>query len=89
MPEPYRVVSALPTGTAVSRYIIAKAIGRGDYWTELQIAEQWRDTPASQSDLGTANESRSPGRLDDRRDMGRTAQLRMVSRRKRSRSCAG
>ena len=31
MPEPYRVVSALPTGTAVSRFITAKALGGGDY----------------------------------------------------------
>ena len=37
MPEPYRVVSALPAGTAVSRLITAKALGRGDMWTELQI----------------------------------------------------
>jgi hypothetical protein len=38
--ESYRVVSALPAGTAMSRYITAKALGRGDLWTELQTAEQ-------------------------------------------------
>src|SRR5688572_22839600 len=51
MPEPYRVVSALPTGTSVSRYIIAKALGRGDYYTELRIAEQWRDCPQVKATL--------------------------------------
>lgn len=45
MPEPYRVVSALPAGTSLNRIITAKALGAGDRWMELQIAEQWRDTP--------------------------------------------
>ena len=40
-----RVVSALPAGTAVSRYIIAKALGRGDSFTEKMVAERWKDTP--------------------------------------------
>jgi hypothetical protein len=40
-----RPVSILPTGTAVSRYIIAKALGRGDRYRELQTAERWLDTP--------------------------------------------
>jgi HK97 family phage major capsid protein len=51
MPEPYRVVSALPTGTAVSRYITAKALGGGDFWTELQTAEKWKDTPQVKATL--------------------------------------
>ena len=51
MAEPYRVVSALPIGTAVSRFITAKAIGGGDYWTELQTAEQWRDCPQVKATL--------------------------------------
>ena len=49
--EPYRVVSALPQGTAVSRYIIAKALGRGDMYTEMRIAETWRDTPQVKASL--------------------------------------
>ena len=45
MPEPYRVVSALPTGTAVARFIATKALGRGDHYAEVMLAEQWPDTP--------------------------------------------
>ena len=51
MPEPYRVVSALPTGTALSRYIRVKALGRGDTYTELMIAEPMRDTPQVKASL--------------------------------------
>lgn len=49
--EPYRVVSVLPQGTAVSRFIIAKALGRGDMYTEIHIAERWRDTPQVKASL--------------------------------------
>src|SRR6187549_3734662 len=45
MSVPNVVVSSLPTGTAVSRYIIAKALGRGDLYAERMIAERWTDTP--------------------------------------------
>lgn len=40
-----RVVSALPTGTAVARYIQALALGVYDYYAATQRAETWRDTP--------------------------------------------
>jgi hypothetical protein len=43
--EPYRVVSALPAGTGLSRYIIAKGLGHGDLYTELEIANRWKDSP--------------------------------------------
>jgi HK97 family phage major capsid protein len=45
MPEPYRVVSALPTGTAFSRYLMVKAAARGDSYTELALAEKFKDSP--------------------------------------------
>jgi HK97 family phage major capsid protein len=45
MPEPYRVVSALPTGTAFSRYCMVLGAGRGDTYTELMLAERLKDTP--------------------------------------------
>jgi HK97 family phage major capsid protein len=51
MTFPTRPVSANPVGTAFSRYITAKALGRGDLWTELQIAEQWVDTPQVKATL--------------------------------------
>jgi HK97 family phage major capsid protein len=51
MPEPYRVVSANPAGTAVSRYIIAKALGGGDRYRELMVAEKWLDTPTVMASL--------------------------------------
>jgi HK97 family phage major capsid protein len=51
MPEPYRVVSCLPTGTAVSRYISAKALGGGDRYRELTIAAQWLDSPQVKATL--------------------------------------
>ena len=46
-----RPVSILPTGTSVSRFIIAKALGRGDMWSELQIAERWLDCPQVKATL--------------------------------------
>jgi HK97 family phage major capsid protein len=46
-----RPVSILPAGTAVSRFITAKALGRGDLWTELQIAEKWLDVPQVRATL--------------------------------------
>ena len=51
MPELYRQVSALPRGTSLARFIIAKALGHGDLYTELSIAEQWRDTPQVKASL--------------------------------------
>jgi hypothetical protein len=48
---PTRPVSILPAGTALSRYITAKALGGGDRWRELQIAEKWLDTPQVKASL--------------------------------------
>jgi HK97 family phage major capsid protein len=45
MPEPYRVVSALPSGTAFSRYLMVLGASRGDYMTELMLAEKFLDSP--------------------------------------------
>jgi HK97 family phage major capsid protein len=45
MPEPYRVVSALPQGTAIARYIQALALGCDDMFAAVQKAERWLDTP--------------------------------------------
>ena len=45
MSEPYRVVSALPTGTALSRYLMVKALAQGDVYTELALAEKLKDSP--------------------------------------------
>jgi HK97 family phage major capsid protein len=41
----YRVVSALPTGTALSRYLMVLGAGRNDMWTELTLAEKFTDSP--------------------------------------------
>ena len=43
--EPYRVVSITPQGTAVARFMQAKALGRDDYYTGVMAAQAWRDTP--------------------------------------------
>ena len=40
-----RPVSILPAGTALSRFIVAKALARGDRFRELTIAARWTDTP--------------------------------------------
>ena len=73
MSEPYRVVSALPVGTSISRYIIAKARGGGDRYTELMLAEKWTDTPHVKASLelqgkaavpsGSTTDSSWPGPL--------------------------
>lgn len=46
-----RPVSILPQGTAVSRYISALALGGGDRYRELTVADQWRDTPQVKASL--------------------------------------
>jgi hypothetical protein len=51
MPEPYRVVSALPTGTAFSRYLMCLGAAPGDYMTELMLAEQFKDSPTVHATL--------------------------------------
>ena len=42
MSEPYRVVSALPPGTAFSRYLMVKAAAAGDVYVELALADESR-----------------------------------------------
>lgn len=45
MPEPYRVVSVLPTGTAFSRYLMCLGASRGDSLAARMMAERFKDTP--------------------------------------------
>jgi HK97 family phage major capsid protein len=40
-----RPVSILPAGTALSRYLMVLGAGKNDTWTELQLAERFKDTP--------------------------------------------
>ena len=40
-----RPVSALPAGTAFSRFIVALARAKGDPQAAASIAEHWRDAP--------------------------------------------
>jgi hypothetical protein len=51
MPEPYRVVSALPTGTAFARYAMILAAARGDLYTALTLAERFKDSPTVHATL--------------------------------------
>jgi HK97 family phage major capsid protein len=46
-----RVVSALPTGTAFSRYLMVKAAAGGDVYTELALAEKFKDSPTVHATL--------------------------------------
>lgn len=49
MPEATRVVSALPVGTAVFRFIIMKALGRGDHADEQRdVYAAWRASTLAQ-----------------------------------------
>jgi HK97 family phage major capsid protein len=66
MPEPYRVVSALPTGTAFSRFLMVKAAGRGDSYTELLLAERFKDSPTVHATLELQQKAAvSPGTTSD------------------------
>ena len=66
MPEPYRTVSALPTGTAFSRYLMVKAAARGDVYTELTLAEKFKDSPTVHATLSCKPKPRSrPGTTTD------------------------
>ncbi len=47
-----RTLSYLPEGTALSRYMMAKAISRGDAFRAQMIAERWRDSPQLKACLG-------------------------------------
>lgn len=42
---PHRVVSILPAGTAFSRFVMIKALARGDSLHELHLAEHFKDSP--------------------------------------------
>jgi HK97 family phage major capsid protein len=47
----YPVVSVVPTGTAFSRYLMVKAAARGDTYTELLLAEKFKDSPTVHATL--------------------------------------
>lgn len=53
MPEPVRVMSALPPGTAFSRYCMVLGAGNGDGYTELMLADglELRGTPQVKATL--------------------------------------
>jgi HK97 family phage major capsid protein len=51
MPESYRTVSALQTGTAFSRYCMVLGASRGDTYTALTLAERFKDSPTVHATL--------------------------------------
>ena len=66
MSEPYRVVSALPTGTAFARYLMVKAVAAGDVYTELVLAEKFKDSPTVHATLELQTKAAvSPGLTSD------------------------
>ena len=75
MPEPYRVVSALPSGTAFSRFVMVKAAAAGDVYTELALAERFKDSPTVHATIDLQTKAASAFRDDDRRHVGRTARV--------------
>ena len=88
MSEPYRVVSALPTGTAFSRYLMVKAAAAGDVYTELVLAEKFKDSPTVHATLELQTKAAVAVRHDERCDLGRTACASTGLPAKRSRCCA-
>lgn len=48
---PNRTISALPVGSALSRFIMAKALSRGDSLSAQVISEAWLDTPQVRATL--------------------------------------
>ena len=51
MSEPHRVISALPSGTAFARLVMVKAAAAGDAYTELTLAERFKDSPTVRATL--------------------------------------
>jgi hypothetical protein len=61
-----RVVSVLPTGTAFSRFLMVKAAAQGDAYTELTLAEKFRDTPTVHATIELMTKAAvSPGLTSD------------------------
>jgi HK97 family phage major capsid protein len=46
-----RPVSVLPAGTALSRYLVAKALAPDDLRTAIEVASRWRTTPQVRATL--------------------------------------
>ncbi|MDQ3349845.1 MAG: phage major capsid protein [Acidobacteriota bacterium] len=66
MTTPNRTISALPTGTAFSRLIMAKALAHGDALAAQVISEGWRDVPQVRATLELETKaSISPGTTSD------------------------
>lgn len=62
----HAVVSALPTGTAYSRYVMTLAAARGDSMAAALIAERFRDSPQVKATLELATKAAvSPGATSD------------------------
>jgi hypothetical protein len=66
MSTPNRVVSALPPGTAFSRYLMCLGAGHGDMYTELTLAEKFKDSPQVHATLELRGKAAvSPGVTTD------------------------
>lgn len=62
----FPVVSTLPTGTALSRFIMAKGASRGDSMAARLIAERWTNTPQVKAMLEWSTKAAvSPGLTSD------------------------
>ena len=57
MREPYRVVSALPTGTGLNRFLMVKAASRGDSYS-ARVAERFKDSPTRPRDPRARDQGR-------------------------------
>jgi hypothetical protein len=68
MPEPYRQVSALPTGTAFSRYLMCLGAAKGDMYTELMLAERFKDSPQVHAAIELRTKGAVFSRVARRRD---------------------
>jgi HK97 family phage major capsid protein len=63
---PTRVVSALPQGTAFARFLMVKALARGDAYQELALAERLRDSPTVHATIELEQKAAvSPGVTSD------------------------
>jgi len=64
--QPNRTVSSLPTGTALSRFIMVKALSRGDSMAAQVISEAWLDVPQVEATLALEGKAAvSPGTTTD------------------------
>ena len=88
MSEAYRVVSALPPGTALSRFIMCLGASHGDVAAAQLIAERWKDSPPLRRHSTGAPRRQSPRAPRPTRP-GRHRSRRTASRPKRWRSMRG